>query len=332
MRYFPAVRRLSSALMALGLAFGALTGSASAGSNSRPSIPDLTGDWTSDKGEVIHIDFFNSTGSPSLASYFKKGADCEYGGHRRKFFDSAAFQDANTLTGRIWVCTGAKVLVEQCHLDSVFTVDYKTTSISKNAIIGTFTSEWYDPVEGDSCKFTRNASKDKQKPFTLTRTGTNPCPDTAAIKQYGKDSNRAVGVIAFAAKHVTDPQVKTGLSSAQSALNTIAQVLGNYVAAGEKCDQIHSVIDQIEAFQSAIDQINNAGCNTNAEAGGFDNLFRTAGQLGSAFSPLPALGPAFTILAQDQNFFTTVSGQLNPEQRWADQFQNVDGYVPNCSS
>jgi transposase len=42
--------------------------------------------------------------------------------------------------------------------------------------------------------------------------------------------------------------------------------------------------------------------------------------------------PAFTILSQDQNFFSTVSGQLNPEQRWADQFQYVDGYIPNCSS
>jgi hypothetical protein len=38
----------------------------------------------------------------------------------------------------------------------------------------------------------------------------------------------------------------------------------------------------------------------------------------------------FEILSQNQDFFVKVSGALNPEQRWADQFQGIDGYVANC--
>jgi hypothetical protein len=125
--------------------------------------------------------------------------------------------------------------------------------------------------------------------------------------------------------------VAQGLASAQSQLNTISRGLAEIVAVGDDCDKLHSVIDEVEQFQSAIDQINNAGCNTMALAGGFDNLFQAAGKLGNAFNPFPALSPAFTILAQDQGtFFTPVSGNLDPEIRWADQFQYVDGYIPNC--
>ena len=43
-----------------------------------------------------------------------------------------------------------------------------------------------------------------------------------------------------------------------------------------------------------------------------------------------ACGPVFTLLSNDENFFQAVEGNLNPEQRWADQFQYVDGYIPNC--
>jgi hypothetical protein len=323
-------RRLLAALMALCLTLSAHGARVDAGT-SLSKIPDLTGDWKFSLGGVIHITSYNLGGGPGLTNTFKSGGDCKYGGTRTSLFDSANFKDANTMTGLMEACTGAQVLVEKCGLASVFTVDYKTTSISKNSIIGTYTSEWYDPSKGDECKFTRNASKDTQTTFVLTRTSTNPCPDTAAVKAFNKDANRAVTIMSAISRHVTDSQVQRGLSSTQGALNTISGTLGRYVAAGEKCDQIHSVIDDILAFQQAIDQINNAGCDSNALAGGFDNLFRTAGQLGNTFNPLPALGPAFTILSQDQNFFTTVSGNLNPEQRWADQFQNVEGYIPNCT-
>jgi len=324
-------RRLVSALLAFGFALSVAGGAAGAGS-SLASIPNLTGDWKLDSGGVIHITFSNALGRPVLLDSFTSGGDCPYGGTRPSLFDTVSFKDANTMTGLMNVCTGTKVLIDKCGLSSLFTVTYKTTSISKTTIMGTRTSEWYDAVDGSECKFTRNASKDTQKPFVLTRTSGNPCPDTATIKAFNKDASRAVTVISVVLRHVqSGSSVAQGLSSTQSALNTISSLLGQYVAAGQKCDQIHSVIDDITTFQSAIDQINNAGCDSNALAGGFDNLFRTAGEIGNQFSPLPALSPAFTILSQDQNFFTTVSGNLNPEQRWADQFQSVEGYIPTCS-
>jgi hypothetical protein len=116
----------------------------------------------------------------------------------------------------------------------------------------------------------------------------------------------------------------------RTSLNTISAGLGNLVAAGEDCDKIHGLIDKIEAFQGAIDQINNAGCDSNAEAAGFDNLFRLAGQLAGPFNMLPGLGPVFTLLGSDENLVQQIEANLNPEQRWADQFQYVDGYVPTC--
>jgi hypothetical protein len=326
------MRWLLSGLLAVAFLFGAKWGRADGGTG-KPAIPDLTGDWVTEKGEVVHIDFSNLTGQPLITSYFKKGGDCKYGGTRGSLFASFNFTGPNTMHGKMWACTGSGVLVSKCGVDSVFEVDYTTTSISKTAIIGTYTSEWYAPVNGDECKFTRDASGDKQKPFQLTRTNANPCPDTAAIKQYSQVSNRAVGNIAFISSHLPSSAgpVRQGLASAQAQLNTISRGLGDIVAAGDDCDQLHSVIDEIEQFQSAIDQINNAGCNTMALAGGFDNLFQSAGRLGNAFNPFPALAPAFTILAQDQGtFFTPVSGDLDPEIRWADQFKYVDGYIPNC--
>jgi hypothetical protein len=330
----PHGRWLVSGLMAIGLMFGAHWGLVDAGTGKPLAIPDLTGDWVSDKGEKIHIDFSNLTGSPLILSTFLSGTgNCPYGDTRSLFFQTYNFTDANTMHGQMWACTGTEVLVRKCHVDSKFEVDYTTTSISKSSIIGTYTSEWYAPQDGDQCKFTRDPSGDTQKPFQLIRQSANPCPDTAAVKQYSQVSNRAVGNIAFISRHLPSSagQVAQGLASAQTQLNTISRGLGEIVAAGDDCDKLHSVIDEIEQFQSAIDQINNAGCNTMAMAGGFDNLFQAAGKLGNAFNPFPALSPAFTILAQDQGtFFTPVSGNLDPEIRWADQFQYVDGYIPNC--
>jgi hypothetical protein len=329
-------RRLCGALLALALVFSLLSGGARAGTSPGSGVPDLTGDWKLTAGGVpgtIHIHATSSSGGyPTLSNWFVSGAGCTYGDTRSKLFDSVSFQNKDTFSGDMEVCTGSEVLVKTCGLSSKFTVHYKTTSISKTTIVGTLTAEWYDPVNGSQCKFTRNASKDKQAPFVLTRADSNPCPDTDEIKAYSQDSNRAVGVIqtAINSRRIQNQQVIQGLSSTQSALNRISNILGTLSEAGDDCDKIHNVIGQLEQFQSAIDQINNAGCDSMAEAGGFDNLFRTAGQLGSTFSQVPGLGPVFTLLSNDQNFFQAVSGNLNPEQRWADQFQYVDGYIPNC--
>jgi hypothetical protein len=331
-------KRIMSALVALGLMFGTRSG-AHAGTAPGQSVPDLTGDWKLTAGGTpgtIHIHAVKSTsGFPTLTNWFVSGAACPYGtppGVRNRLFDTITFQNKDTFSGDMEVCTRTQVLVEKCNVTSLFTVHYETTSISKSSIVGTLTAQWFDGVPGEECKFVRNESKDTKAPFTLTRADGNPCPDTDAIKAYGNDSNRAVGVIqaAIGSGKIQNAQVIQGLSSTQSALNKISNVLGTLSAAGDDCDKIHSVLSQIEQFQSAIDQINNAGCDSMAEAGGFDNLFRTAGQLGGSLAGVPGLGPVFTLLSNDQNFFQAVEGNLNPEQRWADQFQYVDGYIPNC--
>ena len=229
----PHVRWLVGGLLAVGFVFGARWGNVDAGTGKALAVPNLTGDWVSDKGEVIHIDFINLTGRPLVLNSITKGADCKYGGTRGSYFASADFTDANTMHGQMWACTGTKVLVDKCGVDPVFKVDYTTTSISKTSIIGTYTSEWYAPQDGDDCKFTRDPSGDTQKPFQLIRTNANPCPDTAAIKQYSQVSNRAVGNIAFISSHLPQlaGQVATGARFGAVAAQYISRGLGEIVAA-----------------------------------------------------------------------------------------------------
>jgi hypothetical protein len=330
------MQRLVGALVALGFVLGTLGDAAQAGTTSGPSVPDLNGDWTLSAGGIpgtIHISSnYPLSGYPTLKNWFVSGANCPYGDKRTALFDSISFQNKDTFSGTMEVCTGSQALVQKCHVESKFTVQYKTTAISKTTINGTLTSEWFDNVGGDECKFRHNASKDTQEPFTLTRGSFNPCPDTDAIKAYSNDSNRAVGVINVAVNsgRIRNPQATKVLQSAESSLNDISRVLGNLIDAGDDCDKIHSLIDQITEFQGAIDQINNAGCDSSEEAAGFDNLFRTAGQLAGPFNKLPGLGPVFQLLGSDENLVQQIEANLNPEQRWADQFQYVDGYIPTC--
>jgi hypothetical protein len=79
----PHVRWLVSGLMAIGLMFGAHWGRVDAGTGKPLAIPDLTGDWVSNKGDKIHIDFSNLTGTPLIVSTFLSGTGkCPYGDTR----------------------------------------------------------------------------------------------------------------------------------------------------------------------------------------------------------------------------------------------------------
>ncbi len=58
----------------------------------------------------------------------------------------------------------------------------------------------------------------------------------------------------------------------------------------------------IEKLLNAINAINNAGCDTHALGRGFDDLFRTAGEIGSSLVPYPA-NVYFEWLSGNESFF-----------------------------
>lgn len=166
--------------------------------------------------------------------------------------------------------------------------------------------------------------------FTLVRKERSLCPDTAAIEAFNKVADHAADLSGIAANHVSDSDLQRAFSDSQKSLGGISNALSRYVKLGQKCSEIHDAINEIEKFKSAIDAINSAGCDSRQLARGFDDLFKSAGQIGKRFVKLPELQSWFDLLAEDKNFFSVVSGDLNPEQRWASQFSQVEGYLPTC--
>jgi hypothetical protein len=300
----------------------------------KPETPDLSGIWQTDEGEEVEVPAELSGRFGSLVATFTEHnkrplGDCPFEqGRRSKYIEGKI--SGNVLTGTMYRCTNVEVLATKCKL-GVFSTTI-TATVTKDKIIGTRRSEWYKPTEGDECKFTRDKSGDKDIPFSMTRKTKNHCPDTEEIEKYNAVSERAAKFTELAAKFVKnkDSQMSQALDDSQKALRGISNGLNVYITLGEKCNEIRDVLGDLEEFQNAIDQINNAGCDSSVLARGFDDLFRSAGTLGKRFVKLPALTPMFEILSQNQNFFVKVSGALNPEQRWANQFSGIDGYVPNC--
>jgi hypothetical protein len=304
-------------------------------SSSKAPPLDLNGTWKTEDGEEVKIDhnpqsgfvltIFDSTPGQKIAG------DCPNAGHRGKYIDGK--MAGRSLSGTMWLCTTVKELIEGCHLDPVFTVTFKTTLVSSDLITGTRRSEWYgpkqNPAKSDTCKYVRDPSGDRDVPFTLTRKGVD-CPDTSAIDTFNQITDRAAKFTDAAAKYVKDGEIGSALNKSQKALRDISNTISRLEKAGKKCKEIHETLSEIEQFQAAIDQINNAGCDSQALAGGFDNLFQAAGKIGKRFVKIPELQPLFEILSQNSNFFQKVSGALDPEHRWADQFAGIDGYVPNC--
>jgi len=180
------MRRLISALIAIGLVVSAHCGAVAAGTSSTPtppnlsSIPDLTGDWVfADDGKTIgtiHIGFtYLSTAGPTITSAFTPPAACPYGNTRTSLFDTYTFLDANRMQGQMEECTGGDgILVTQCGFPSLFSGDYRTKSIMKDKIIGERKREVYDG--SPPCNWTRKPAKDTWVDFTLTRVPAPPSP------------------------------------------------------------------------------------------------------------------------------------------------------------
>jgi hypothetical protein len=307
----------------------AQNGSTSKG-NIDPAV-DLSGKWKSDKGEVVTIMQYHDG---RITATFENG-DCKGGGHRLNYIDGEL--SGYTLKGEMTRCTLSKALSEDCPYGETFTTPFYTSLVSHDLINGMYRRQHFknrestDPKDekNPKCLYIRDESEDKDIPFTMSRMSAE-CPDVEAIKKYEGITNRSATFIKTAAHFVTNQAITDKLEASQSALRETGNQLSRLAKQGQKCQEIHDALDEIYKFQAAIDQINHAGCDSQALAGGFDNLFQAAGSIGQRFIKIPELQSLFELLASDPNFFQKVTGALNPEHRWANQFGSIDGYIPNC--
>jgi hypothetical protein len=308
-------------------------------SNAIPNY-DLSGTWVTNEGEEVELIELRYGAGATLFAVFDgnnklPNGGCKFGDHREKFIDGKL--SGKAVTGTMWRCTESEPLFKGCHVPSVYTTSFKANVISKDEIYGTRRSEYWGPGGSGECKYTKDSSGDRDIAFGLTRKPDSEdskkelkCPDTKDLELYKNVSTRATKMIDFVSQFVRDEKIHGALEQSSGALERISGGLDKVITVEGECQKLADFLNDVRDFQQAMDQINNSGCDTRKLAAGFDQLFRSAGKLGSRLDYLPELKPLFEILAQNQNFFTKVSGALDPEQRWANQFENTDGYIPNC--
>lgn len=163
------------------------------------------------------------------------------------------------------------------------------------------------------------------------------CPETKtleAIKTQAEWDAKLTNFLKRVSRQ-NDPELSQALDDTLEGFEKLSDFLGKLIKAAELCEKIRKILEQLRALREAIKKINDAGCNSQQTAEGFDDLARAAGQLAQNL-PLTKLDPELAgivdSLAKDQNFFKNNSCALNPECRWKRQFQGVDGYIPNCQS
>ena len=132
---------------------------------------DPNGLWTTDDGGVVRI----VQRGRSVSASFVAGdphATCPGGGKRPTFLEGQF--DGEALSGTIWRCTVSRPLIEDCGLEPVFTKPFRAT-VDSGGIAGTYRTEYYAKSES-GCKYTRDASEDSDRPFSLTRSVCDPAP------------------------------------------------------------------------------------------------------------------------------------------------------------
>jgi hypothetical protein len=150
-----------------------------------PPPLDLTGDWTveddpAENGAVVTIRHEGPVLAGTVSNVtatFKEKPECPYvkadgdTPFPRPFYVSGPL-DGRGL-GTMWRCTRVEDLVRECKLAAGYTTTFKVSSFNPIRIAGTYRSEYYRQVDPDDpCKFERDASGDRDVPFTLHR----PCP------------------------------------------------------------------------------------------------------------------------------------------------------------
>lgn len=164
------------------------------------------------------------------------------------------------------------------------------------------------------------------------------CPETKALEEIKTQAEWDTKLTKFLQEHSrqNDQELSKALEDTASGFEKLTNFLEKIIKGAEACEKIKKILDELRAIQTAINEIDSAGCDSQKEAQGFDDLARAAGQLAENLPALTKLDPelagAVDMLAKDQNFFQSNSCKLNPECRWKKQFQGTDGYVPNCLS
>ncbi len=157
------------------------------------------------------------------------------------------------------------------------------------------------------------------------------CPGIEALETFNGQVEKATRVTHELERMAkpSDPKMKEGFERTAANFEEISKILSPVIKAGKLCEKAEKLLNELQDFLEAIAEINKAGCNALAMEQGFDHLFRAAGALGQEL-PIPILQPVFKLLAADKTFFETVGGELNPEQRWAREFAQTEGYVFTC--
>ena len=255
----------------------------------------------------------------------------------RKFFVKGDVKGTR-IVGTMQRCT-TQELVDKCSLDPVWEPNMVIDSVSDEQLSGTYHTEWWKGNGNRTgCPYTRDPGGDHDVAFTMTRTtpptttlpgGSSPCPDTGKVGAVkgAVDNFATVNNFLANAANATgkpNPELAQAFKSLGDGMGGASKVLGDISNFGQECAKFKALLDTV---LSAINEVNSAGCHSDALAKGFDHLFKATGDMGLYVSDyVPQFRPLFTILSTDQNFFQTVGGQLGTTVG-ADQFAFVDGYT-----
>jgi len=290
-----------------------------------PWPSELSRDWKNDEGQELSL--FNPAGGEIELEFLGAEPNCPTGDHRKFYLKDATF-DGTNLRGKMVRCTAAQELIKSCGMPTTFETDFYTISVRKNQIEGYYRSERFDPVKdakSGECPYVRNKSGDGWCPFTLTLSGPAPCPDTEVVVRLNSAVAFAHDLADRARSVVTDDDLRNAMSGASSALGSIQRTLSDVISAASRCKELHESMAALQRFANAVDEVNKAKCGRQL-ATAFDHLFTTAGEVGDKFVKIPELTPVFQLLAGNLTLYRDATGKLDPEQRWAAQFSQIDGY------
>ena len=221
------------ALFLLALAFPFLSGASAQRPQNQPQF-SLDGTWINDQGEEIDIDHLPSGTVIALFTGKSAGGKCPNGGNRPKYFEGQLV--GNTLAGTMWRCTRDPHLVNECGVDSVFTVKF-TAAVTQDKITGKRHSEWFDPQRPDSrgCRYVRNSSKDSEADFSVTRACS---PDKRRRCGELADASRAVSNVIDQPPYFPTANFSAWKQNFSGQLRRVRDDLCDDPAAQSKLDQL----------------------------------------------------------------------------------------------
>jgi hypothetical protein len=136
---------------------------------------DLSGEWVSDKGDKIII-----TQTPYLltGAFAQGGGDCPLEGPNRKrplylkaLILGRGLYQGSKLQGEMGGCTSKLPLIEDCHYDVAYIVNFSADKITETSISGTYIPDYinFDEKDGHytNCRLKKGGGSPQS--FSLTR-------------------------------------------------------------------------------------------------------------------------------------------------------------------